>query len=328
VISASDPALAVVGGLFLAALVVLMLVMLGTVLAISVALLIQLATPERVRAPTRREAAGETVSQEEVVARIRELPVGRGLPGEALEELASRAEVVEYPAGARIRQADGPDRRVLWVLSGHVELLRRHTEGGHSLAVALGPGEHFGDESLTDAAPRHDARARESVQLLALEGEAVADLSRAAEEGGRRAQETFEVARFLDGVSELAGLSPSARLELAFRVQEQEAAEGEAVIREGDPSDHMYLVRTGRCRVTRRGGDGGEQEVAEVGPGEAFGEVGLLYHRPRSATVTCLEPCRLVRVPRKALEQAMRQSFHVGLAMEELAENRLAELRG
>ena len=86
----------------------------------------------------------------------------------------------------------------------------------------------------------------------------------------------------------------------------------------------MYLVREGRCVVTWRTDGGEERELGELGPGEAFGEVGLLFHRPRGANVTCREASRLVRIPRQALEEAMRQSFHVGLAMEQLATARLS----
>ena len=64
VLGADDPALAVVGGLFFAGLVVLVLVMLGTMAAISVALLVQILTPEGVRAPSRK--AGDAADPDEV----------------------------------------------------------------------------------------------------------------------------------------------------------------------------------------------------------------------------------------------------------------------
>ena len=214
---------------------------------------------------------------------------------------------------------------MLWVLSGRVALVRHLPEGEDSVIAILGPGEHFGDECLADQPPRFDARSEEEVRLLSLDGEALRDVASATEENREAMERTFELARFLDGISELAGLSPSARLDLAFHVQQHQTEAGQAVIREGETSDSMYLIRFGGCRVTRRGEGGQEQHVADIGAGQAFGEIGLLFSEPRTATVTCSEPCVLIEIPKAALEHAMRQSFHVGLALEQLASARMSE---
>ena len=63
----------------------------------------------------------------------------------------------------------------------------------------------------------------------------------------------------------------------------------EVVIRQGDPADNFYVIATGRVEVTQTPPDGGQAKVLrQMGEGEFFGEIGLLSHVPRTATVTGL----------------------------------------
>jgi NADH:ubiquinone reductase (H+-translocating) len=61
---------------------------------------------------------------------------------------------------------------------------------------------------------------------------------------------------------------------------------GDYVYRQGDPAMNFYAVEKGEVEVVRQGPDGaGEELVAVLGPGDFFGEMALLEHRPRSASV-------------------------------------------
>ena len=75
-------------------------------------------------------------------------------------------------------------------------------------------------------------------------------------------------------------------------------------------------------RVVRENEDGETSELAELGSGATFGEMGLLFKRPRTATVTSVEATHLVKVPRQVIEEVLKRSFHVGLALEGLASER------
>ena len=315
--------LAIVGGAFFVALLLLVAAIVLTVLFVAGAFVVQLLTPQRVHRPKEQVSAEALADSSEVEAHLTELPVTRSLPAAAVAELVARVEVLRYPKGACLRRAGGEDYRIIWVLDGQVELRSPLTEGGHTLVAVMGPGDHFGDEALTGSRCRHDAVAREDVRLMAMAGDALRDLSALAAEDTEAMARSFELARFLDAVPEMAGLSPSARLELALHVKELELPAGHAVIREGDPSPTMYLVRSGRCVVTRRAADGADEFLAYIKESGTFGEVGLLFDKPRSATVACVEPCALVEVPKEALNRAMRESFHVGLALERLASARV-----
>jgi MFS family permease len=82
-----------------------------------------------------------------------------------------------------------------------------------------------------------------------------------------------------------AGLPP-ARIEAAARSLSAVPIEaGEVVIRQGDTADRFYAIDSGTLRVTQAA-DGDERVLRDLGPGDVFGEIGLLRGVPRTATVT------------------------------------------
>lgn len=62
-------------------------------------------------------------------------------------------------------------------------------------------------------------------------------------------------------------------------------AAGAEVFRQGDVADAFYIVESGEAVVLRTGESGNEERLATLGPGDIFGELGLLRRQPRSATI-------------------------------------------
>jgi cAMP-dependent protein kinase regulator len=77
---------------------------------------------------------------------------------------------------------------------------------------------------------------------------------------------------------------------------------GAAVFRQGDTGGEMYFIHSGTVGITREQG-GLSTELAWLKKGDFFGEMALVDGSPRSATATCLTPCRLLPVPRGFLER-------------------------
>ena len=88
-----------------------------------------------------------------------------------------------------------------------------------------------------------------------------------------------------------AGL-PAARLEAAARqLVEVPMAAGDAIVRQGDAADRFYIVAEGTLSVTQVPDDGGDEvHLRDLGPGDVFGEIGLLRRSARTATVTASAP--------------------------------------
>ncbi len=77
---------------------------------------------------------------------------------------------------------------------------------------------------------------------------------------------------------------------------------GAELFHQGDPGDTMYFVHSGTVGITREH-DGLKSEIAALRKGDFFGEMALVDGSPRSATATCLTPCRLLPVPRDYLDR-------------------------
>ena len=101
------------------------------------------------------------------------------------------------------------------------------------------------------------------------------------------------------GDEELAQIAPFA--------SEVSVEEGKELVREGDFSYEFMAIEDGQAEVTRGG-----EHLAELGPGDFFGEMGLLEKTLRNATVTAKTPMRLITLSGwdlKRVERAAPQAL-------------------
>jgi putative ABC transport system ATP-binding protein len=94
------------------------------------------------------------------------------------------------------------------------------------------------------------------------------------------------ITQLADQVIELTPHRPAAQRESA----EVTLEEGQFLFRQGDPSDVVYIVRSGKIEILRETGDGGEEHVTVIGPDGYFGELGPMLNLPRSASARALGP--------------------------------------
>jgi MFS family permease len=100
--------------------------------------------------------------------------------------------------------------------------------------------------------------------------------------------------RRLADVPIFAGLPP-AGIESAMRAATlRKVATGEQIIRQGDPADFFYVIGEGTVEVTQSSADGKVSVLRQMGPGEFFGEIGLLSGIPRTASVTAVTDGTLI----------------------------------
>jgi CRP/FNR family transcriptional regulator, cyclic AMP receptor protein len=100
-------------------------------------------------------------------------------------------------------------------------------------------------------------------------------------------------------------LHPEGIERLAAICAEETYRVGEVVFKEGDVGDKLYLILDGRVRISREVSGMGEEALAILGPGSAFGEMSLIDDFPRSADARVHERCRLLVLTKSALEDLL-----------------------
>jgi CRP-like cAMP-binding protein len=78
---------------------------------------------------------------------------------------------------------------------------------------------------------------------------------------------------------------------IATYASEDSAPPGATLVREGDFSNDMVAIESGTADVVRDG-----ETIGSLGPGDVFGEIGVLGKENRTATIVATSPMRLVRL--------------------------------
>lgn len=120
----------------------------------------------------------------------------------------------------------------------------------------------------------------------------------------------------LKAIPLFAGLEDADLQKIATFASETSVSEGDTLVREGDFSYELMAIEEGRAAVKR-----GDQTIAELGPGDFFGEIGVMKNEMRAATVVATTPMRLITLTHWELKR-MRDMPGVMEAIQRTAEAR------
>jgi CRP/FNR family transcriptional regulator, cyclic AMP receptor protein len=124
----------------------------------------------------------------------------------------------------------------------------------------------------------------------------------------------------LGSVPLFAGLSKKELGEVAMIADEIDLPAGREVIAEGDRGREFFVLVDGTAKATRKG-----RTVNAMGPGTWFGEIALVAHVPRTATVTTTSPVRLLVVTEAAFSGLMTRIPAIAVKVLQSVGERLAE---
>ena len=102
---------------------------------------------------------------------------------------------------------------------------------------------------------------------------------------------------------------------LATTVMRKSAPRSNTIMAGGDPTDSLYIVLSGRLKVMMSDSDGKEVILSILGPGEFFGEMGLIDDEPRSASVVTIEPCELLQLAKRDFNKCLAENFEMAMAV-------------
>jgi CRP/FNR family cyclic AMP-dependent transcriptional regulator len=91
-------------------------------------------------------------------------------------------------------------------------------------------------------------------------------------------------------------------------------AAGEVLFKEDEVGTEMFVLQSGKIRLTKNI-RGVEKLLADIGPGEFFGEMAILNNKPRTATATVLEDAQLLVIDPKTFEAMIKSNTEIAVRM-------------
>lgn len=154
----------------------------------------------------------------------------------------------------------------------------------------LGRGDYFGERALLQDAPRAATVVATSAgRLFALDRAAFDTLLASDLAARERFQNALAYREDLAAMPLLGDLSPRELDLLVSHLVLSRVEAGNIVVRQGEPGDRFFIVRSGSVEVERDG-----EVLAHLGRGESFGEIALVLEVPRTATVRAIEPTEIL----------------------------------
>jgi CPA2 family monovalent cation:H+ antiporter-2 len=150
--------------------------------------------------------------------------------------------------------------------------------------------------------------------MVALERDLAAAEQRAQEKAARH--RTLNPQELAERFPLFARLTPEQREVVILHFRPQPAGPGERIIRKGDKADAAYFISSGEVEV-----DVGGRRI-RLGPGDCFGEMALISGQPRSAHVTALDYCSLLKLTTGDFREILRRYPEIRSQIADLAAQR------
>ncbi|ATB48153.1 cyclic nucleotide-binding domain-containing protein [Corallococcus macrosporus] len=250
------------------------------------------------------------------------IPLFSDLPRDAFIELFERCPLRRFGPGERIIQQGSHGDAFYVICEGAVRVFRTENGARQDLATLEG-GTFFGEMALLSGAARTASveSASEDTQLLEISAGVLAELSRSHPQVAQ-ALKKFCRQRMLTNVmntSELFRLfGRSDRRALVERFRSRDVERDTVIIRDGDPTDGLYVVLSGEVEVRKDG-----HLLTQLREGEVFGEISLLQKTPATATVTATRHTTLLRLPRADFDTLISSHPQILALISDLSDERL-----
>jgi len=265
---------------------------------------------------------GAVKQNEELSSVLRTLVPISALSEEKFSDLQANTHIEEIKAGEPLFREGDVDSRAIYLLAGKVVMM-----SGKSVADTVIGGTEHSRYPLAHHIPRQlSAVAKTAVSFIRIDTRLLDTLLTADGDKG----DAYEVSEILEEdendwmtqmlQSEAFSSLPAESIQALFMYMEEHAVKaGVPVINQGEKGDYYYMIRRGRCKVVVEE-KGHSKVVAELGPGDSFGEEALISDNPRNASVVMLSDGIMMRLAQKDFEELMKQPLIKWLTFDEAEE--------
>lgn len=225
-------------------------------------------------------------------------------------ELAATAVIEKHPKGQVLFRCGTTDNQTIYLLKGEIELIpidnrkRRSiagdTENARYPLAQLKPRQFTGmsKTGVTLAWVASDLLDRLLTWDQLTGGYEVTEL-----EGSEDGEWIMQVLR-----NKAFQTLPTTSINALFaRLEPVSVEDGDAIIKQGESGDYFYIIKQGRCRVSRKSEKSGKVTILdELREGDSFGEEALLSGAPRNATIVMDTNGTLMRLAKRDFDELLK----------------------
>ena len=232
---------------------------------------------------------------------LKSLVMINSLSDDHVATLAGRVKVENFPSRTAIFKQGGRDSYTVYVLSGKVDLV-----ADNKLVKTVTGGTDESRHPLAHKQPRRATAVTQTPVSLVRVDSNVLDTMVTWDQSSNLMVEEIgaeESNGDMDWMTQILQTKafhkiPAANIQAMFiRMEEVSYRAGDVIIRQGDPGDFYYIIKSGKCgvlRSTKKHPKG--MKLAELKVGDSFGEDALISDSKRNASVVMMTEGRLMRL--------------------------------
>ncbi|MGB5260617.1 MAG: cyclic nucleotide-binding domain-containing protein [Gammaproteobacteria bacterium] len=254
-----------------------------------------------------KQHAGKKFNGQEI---LRDLIPLNALSIDRYREVTTSLTIKDISAGSYLFGEGDRDNHSIYLLDGVVNFIDAHGKVTGVVSAGTDPARY----PLANQQPRITTARAATKSVIATIDSTLLDvmltLDQTAETGTVDIYANSEedwMTRMLQ--SEAFSRMPPADIQrLIQSLQPVNVYAGDTVVCQGDEGDYFYIIREGKCSVTRlASGKGWDVPLAELGPGDCFGEDALVSDARRNATITMLTDGSLMRLSKHQFVEILKK---------------------
>ncbi len=247
------------------------------------------------------------------------------LNSENFQELAGKSFIEEIAAGRTIFKQGDTDKKTIYLVDGEAVL-----SNDSGAATSVTAGTQAGMHPLANFQPRrHTAVAKTVCKITRIDSDLldilmtwdqmsaieVDEIHTEGDDGG----DDDWMTRILQSKAFLQ--VPPGNIQAMFmRIEEVPVKAGDVIIKQGEDGDFYYIIRNGKCKVTRTSKTGSELTLATIKDGDAFGEEALLSDAKRNANIVMATDGVLMRLSKEDFNELLKEPMLTWVTREEADE--------
>lgn len=243
---------------------------------------------------------------------LRDLIPLNSLTENRYKEITSSLTIEDITAGSYLFGEGDRDNRSVYLLDGVVNFIDSSGKVTGAVAAGTDPARY----PLANQQPRLVTARVVTKSVIAYVDSTLLDVMLTLDQSGDDKSTLTSTGASEDWMTRM--LQSDAFIKLASSdiqrlLQSLESVEvkaGDTIIRQGDEGDYFYIIREGRCSVTRlASGEGWDVPLAELCNGDCFGEEALVSDARRNASISMITDGTLMRLSKKDFVELLKKNL-------------------